>query len=166
MPAVRDHFVMQILEIALLRALGEPRLVEHDDIRKLDMLEQRVLLFLMPVPFVLAGRAWGLSHPVYGEAFGAALGLGIGHLASNALCVGVGLAVLRKLGMPLSPLFLAQFDRGTAKRQLFFGLKIAAGTEPIAIQASMQYINQWATGFSEVVNAEFRAEMRKRGKEI
>jgi uncharacterized protein len=39
-------------------------------------------------------------------------------------------------------------------------------TEPKAIQASMGYMNQWAQGFSEIVNGEFRAEMRKRGKEI
>jgi hypothetical protein len=38
--------------------------------------------------------------------------------------------------------------------------------EPRAIQNSMQYMNQWAQTFSEVVNAEFRAEMRKRGKQI
>jgi uncharacterized protein len=39
-------------------------------------------------------------------------------------------------------------------------------TEPQAIQASMTYMNQWAQGFAEIVNGEFRAEMRKRGKEI
>jgi len=39
-------------------------------------------------------------------------------------------------------------------------------TEPKAIQMSMGYMNQWAQGFAEVVNGEFRAEMRKRGKEI
>jgi uncharacterized protein len=31
---------------------------------------------------------------------------------------------------------------------------------------SMTYMNQWAQGFAELVNGEFRAEMRKRGKEI
>jgi uncharacterized protein len=30
----------------------------------------------------------------------------------------------------------------------------------------MSYMNQWAQQFAEVVNAQFRAEMRKRGKEI
>ena len=39
-------------------------------------------------------------------------------------------------------------------------------TEPRAIQFSMSYMNQWAQNFSEAVNAEFRAEMRKRGKQI
>ncbi len=39
-------------------------------------------------------------------------------------------------------------------------------TEPKAIQTSMGFMEQWAQAFSEAVNAEFRAEMRKRGKEI
>jgi uncharacterized protein len=39
-------------------------------------------------------------------------------------------------------------------------------TEPKSIQASMQYMQQWAAQFSEVVNSEFRGEMRKRGKQI
>src|SRR6202048_933649 len=39
-------------------------------------------------------------------------------------------------------------------------------SEPRAIQLSMGYMNQWAQRFSETVNGEFRAEMRKRGKEI
>jgi hypothetical protein len=45
------------------------------------------------------------------------------------------------------------------------GQKLLA-TEPRAIQFSMAYMNQWAQLFSEVVNGQFRAEMRKRGKEI
>jgi hypothetical protein len=45
------------------------------------------------------------------------------------------------------------------------GQKLLA-TEPRAIQSSMSYMNQWAQGFAEVVNGQFRAEMRKRGKEI
>ena len=39
-------------------------------------------------------------------------------------------------------------------------------SEPRAIQFSMSYMNGWAQNFSEVVNAQFRAEMRKRGKQI
>jgi hypothetical protein len=30
----------------------------------------------------------------------------------------------------------------------------------------MSYMNQWAQRFAETVNGEFRAEMRKRGKQI
>ena len=29
----------------------------------------------------------------------------------------------------------------------------------------MSYMNQWAQHFAETINGEFRAEMRKRGKE-
>jgi hypothetical protein len=39
-------------------------------------------------------------------------------------------------------------------------------TEPRAIQFSMSYMNAWAQNFAETVNGEFRAEMRKRGKQI
>jgi len=45
------------------------------------------------------------------------------------------------------------------------GKKLLA-SEPRAIQFSMSYMKQWAQIFSETVNGEFRAEMRKRGKEI
>jgi uncharacterized protein len=38
--------------------------------------------------------------------------------------------------------------------------------EPRAIQFSMSYMNQWAQNFAEQVNGQFRAEMRKRGKQI
>jgi uncharacterized protein len=39
-------------------------------------------------------------------------------------------------------------------------------SEPRAIQFSMSYMNQWAQQFAEVINGQFRAEMKKRGKEI
>ena len=39
-------------------------------------------------------------------------------------------------------------------------------TEPRAIQFSMSYMNQWAQVFAETINGQFRAEMKKRGKEI
>jgi hypothetical protein len=38
--------------------------------------------------------------------------------------------------------------------------------EPKTIQASMAYMGQWVQSFAEIVNGQFRAEMRKRGKEI
>jgi hypothetical protein len=39
-------------------------------------------------------------------------------------------------------------------------------TEPRAIQFSMSYMNQWGQIFAQTVNEQFRAEMKKRGKEI
>ena len=38
--------------------------------------------------------------------------------------------------------------------------------EPAAINLSLAYMNSWAQQFAEIINGEFRAEMRKRGKEI
>jgi hypothetical protein len=38
--------------------------------------------------------------------------------------------------------------------------------EPRAIGLSMAFMNSWAQNFSETVMGNFRAEMRKRGKEI
>lgn len=38
--------------------------------------------------------------------------------------------------------------------------------EPKAISLSMQVMNAWAQNFSEVVASAFRAEMKKRGKEM
>ena len=38
--------------------------------------------------------------------------------------------------------------------------------EPAAINLSLAYMNNWAQQFAETINGEFRAEMRKRGKEI
>ena len=38
--------------------------------------------------------------------------------------------------------------------------------EPKAISLSMQVMNDWARNFSEVVASTFRAEMKKRGKEM
>ena len=45
------------------------------------------------------------------------------------------------------------------------GQKLLA-TEPRAIQFSMSYMNQWGQVFAQTVNEQFRAEMKKRGKEI
>jgi hypothetical protein len=45
------------------------------------------------------------------------------------------------------------------------GAKLLA-SEPRAIQFSMSYMNQWAQTFAEVINGQFRAEMKKRGKDI
>ena len=45
------------------------------------------------------------------------------------------------------------------------GQKLLA-SEPRAIQLSMAYMNQWAQVFAETINGQFRAEMKKRGKDI
>jgi uncharacterized protein len=45
------------------------------------------------------------------------------------------------------------------------GQKLIAA-EPRAIQTSMSYMTSWGQNFAQTVNGEFRAEMRKRGKQI
>jgi hypothetical protein len=45
------------------------------------------------------------------------------------------------------------------------GQKLLAN-EPKAIETSMAFLNQWAQGFGQTVNNEFRAEMLKRGKKM
>jgi len=45
------------------------------------------------------------------------------------------------------------------------GQKLLAN-EPRAIQGSMGYMQLWAQHFSEVINGQFRTEMKKRGKDI
>ena len=45
------------------------------------------------------------------------------------------------------------------------GQKLLAN-EPRAIQSSMGYMQVWAQNFAEIINGQFRAEMKKRGKDI
>ncbi|HEY3997819.1 MAG TPA: oligosaccharide flippase family protein [Candidatus Xenobia bacterium] len=115
-------------------------LQRYDYQNVLDIIEQRVLFFLAPIPCILAGRAWGASHPMFGEAFGAALGMGLGTLVSNVLVLLVGYVAVRKLGVPVGPLFLVQFDSRVARKMLLFGGKISIGSEPIFLLKSVESI--------------------------
>jgi uncharacterized protein len=77
---------------------------------------------------------------------------------------------VKEVGDGMAQIFANEFTEQELKDMVTFyktplGKKILS-TEPVAIRLSMSYMNQWAQSFSEVVNAEFRAEMRKRGKEI
>ena len=38
--------------------------------------------------------------------------------------------------------------------------------EPAAINGSLQYMQQWAQQFGVIINNQFKAEMKKRGKDI
>jgi uncharacterized protein len=76
----------------------------------------------------------------------------------------------KEIGEGMAKIYGNEFTEQELKDLLTFyksplGLKLLA-TEPRAIQFSMDYMNQWAQMFAEVVNGEFRAEMRKRGKAI
>jgi uncharacterized protein len=88
-----------------------------------------------------------------------------------AVIVAQGLAGREKeIGEGMAKIYANEFTEQELKDLVTFyksplGQKLLA-SEPRAIQFSMSYMNQWAQGFAEVVNGQFRAEMRKRGKEI
>jgi uncharacterized protein len=76
----------------------------------------------------------------------------------------------KEIGEGMAKIYCNEFSEQELKDLVTFyksplGQKLL-GTEPRAIQFSMSYMNQWAQNFAEVVNSQFRAEMRKRGKEI
>jgi hypothetical protein len=76
----------------------------------------------------------------------------------------------KEIGEGMAKIYASEFSEQELKDLVTFyksplGQKLL-GTEPRAIQFSMSYMNQWAQAFAEVVNGQFRAEMRKRGKEI
>jgi uncharacterized protein len=76
----------------------------------------------------------------------------------------------KDIGDGMARVYASEFSEQELKDLVTFyksplGQKLLAA-EPRAIQSSMSYINQWAQSFAEVVNGQFRAEMRKRGKEI
>jgi len=76
----------------------------------------------------------------------------------------------KEIGEGMAQVYAAEFTEQELKDLVTFyksplGQKLL-GAEPKAIQLSMSYMNQWAQNFAETVNAQFRAEMRKRGKEI
>ena len=76
----------------------------------------------------------------------------------------------KEIGEGMASVYANEFTEQELKDLVTFyksplGQKLLTA-EPRAIQLSMSYMNQWAQRFSETVNGEFRAEMRKRGKEI
>lgn len=93
----------------------------------LDLLSDWVLRFGLQIPFVLLFRAWGAANPEYGEAFGAAVGIGLGFYFSQVVTFAVGTILYKRLGLKLAPLFMAHFDLTTAKRMLRYGLQVVMG---------------------------------------
>ena len=76
----------------------------------------------------------------------------------------------KEIGEGMAKVYASDFTEQELKDLVTFyksplGQKLLT-TEPRAIQGSMAYMNQWAQQFAETVNAAFRAEMRKRGKQI
>jgi uncharacterized protein len=76
----------------------------------------------------------------------------------------------KEIGDGMAQIYANEFTEQELKDLVAFyksplGQKLLS-SEPKAIQGSMAYMNQWAQQFAEMVNGEFRAEMRKRGKTI
>ena len=76
----------------------------------------------------------------------------------------------KEIGDGMANIYVNEFSEQELKDIVTFyksplGQKLLSA-EPRAIQLSMTYMNSWAQNFAEVVNAEFRSEMRKRGKQI
>lgn len=76
----------------------------------------------------------------------------------------------KEIGDGMAKVYATEFTEQELKDLVTFyktplGQKLLT-TEPKAVQLSMGFMSQWAQGFAEVVNGEFRAEMRKRGKQI
>jgi len=76
----------------------------------------------------------------------------------------------KEIGDGMAQIYANEFSEQELKDLVTF-YKSALGqklltTEPRAIQFSMSYMNQWAQNFAEVINGQFRAEMKKRGKDI
>jgi hypothetical protein len=75
-----------------------------------------------------------------------------------------------EIGEGMAKIYATEFTEQELKDLVTFyktplGQKLLT-SEPKAMQQSMGYVNQWSQAFAETVNAEFRAEMRTRGKEI
>jgi hypothetical protein len=76
----------------------------------------------------------------------------------------------QEIGEGMAKVYANEFTEQELKDLVTFyksplGQKLLAA-EPRAIQFSIAFMNQWAKGFTTVVNDQFRAEMKKRGKEM
>jgi uncharacterized protein len=76
----------------------------------------------------------------------------------------------KEIGEGMAQVYANEFTEQELKDLVNFfksplGAKLLS-SEPRAIQSSMAYMNQWAQSFAEVINGQFRAEMKKRGKDI
>jgi uncharacterized protein len=74
----------------------------------------------------------------------------------------------QEIGDGMANIYASEFTEQELKDLVTFykstlGQKLLA-TEPKTIQTSMTFMNQWAQNFADQVSAEFRGEMRKRGK--
>ena len=76
----------------------------------------------------------------------------------------------KEIGEEMARIYASTFTEQELKDLAAFyksplGVKVIA-QEPVAFNQARQYMDQWAQKFAEEINGKFRAEMKKRGKEI
>ncbi|MCC8981369.1 DUF2059 domain-containing protein [Bradyrhizobium acaciae] len=76
----------------------------------------------------------------------------------------------KEIGEGMAQIYAAEFTEQELKDLVTFyktplGQKLLTA-EPVAINGSLQYMQQWAQQFGVIVNGQFKAEMKKRGKDI
>jgi uncharacterized protein len=76
----------------------------------------------------------------------------------------------KEIGEGMAQIYASEFTEQELKDLAAFyksplGQKVIAN-EPKAIQSSMAFMQQWAHSFADMINGQFRAEMKKRGKQI
>jgi O-antigen/teichoic acid export membrane protein len=106
----------------------------------LDLLQNRLLVVALPMLTVWAGRALGRTHPSLGETSGAILGLAAGQYLALAVTFTVGVALFRRLGLPLGPLFHAGFDRATFRDLSRFGAAVVSGKAPFFVANALEIV--------------------------
>jgi O-antigen/teichoic acid export membrane protein len=124
------RFAMQIPGTLSVFTLFFQAIQRFDFQAGLDLLEKRLLFVAVPVPFVLALRAWGRTHPAVGETFGALLGVAAGQYTALLITFVIGFRLFRRLKLPLAPLLHAGFDRRTFVDLARFGVAVVAGKAP------------------------------------
>ena len=76
----------------------------------------------------------------------------------------------KEIGDGMAQIYAAEFTEAELKDLVTFyksplGLKLIEA-EPRAMNGSMTYMQKWAQDFADVINGQFRTEMKKRGKDI
>jgi hypothetical protein len=76
----------------------------------------------------------------------------------------------KEIGEEMARIYATSFTEPELKELAAFyksplGAKVIL-QEPVAFNQARQYMDQWAQKFAEEINGKFRAEMKKRGKEI
>lgn len=96
------------------------------------MLTQPVLVLIMV--------AWGRAHPIFGQAMGGLLGMGLAAYATELLTFLLGLWLYRRLGYNTRLLFLAHFDWKIIKDSFRFGVFEMLGSSAWALGQAVEIL--------------------------